>query len=382
MNCSGLRTAGAAALVLASMASAADARDLRIAMGLTETYAAYQPLAAFSEAIAAGTSLTAKVYPMSLLTLPETAGGVRDGLADAGFVIFPYDATGFSELNLIAELSMLATAGDAPKLPSAAMTGASMEYTLLHCADCLAQFKDYNQVYIAGAATTPYEMLCNQPISSVADLAGKRLRSGASNWSRWAEAMDAAPVSMPGNDTYDALSQGVVTCSMSPIGDLIGNRYVDVVSNLTVGAPGGIFSGLGAANFNRDTWQSFSEDDRRFLLKTAAKLASDMVVSYRKDEIAGYEAAEKKGVVINRADAGLIEKSAEFARNDTATIADQFTSKYNLANVDAKIETFRGLIEKWRGLTTDIDETQGGRLTELYWQEVLSKVDAASYAMD
>lgn len=368
---------------LAAIGGTAQARELRIAMGYGETYAMYQPLANFADTVAAQTDLTAKVYPQSLLTLAETAGGVSDGLADAGFVVFPYAPAEFSELNLPANLSLMSTSGDVPVMPGAAMTGATMEYALLNCPDCLEQMKDTNHVYLSGSSTPPYQLLCNKKLSTVDEIAGSRLRAGAANWTRWAEYMGATPISMPGNDTYDAVSQGLVDCTMNAVGDLLGLRYVDIVSDVTLQAPGGVFSGLAGASFNRNTWQGFTDEERAVIIRASARLAAEAIVSYEQDDAESLEAANQTDTIdVHEADPALLAKSAEFVEGDVAIIAEQFSTSFNVRNTEKKIETFRGLLDKWKGLTLEIGLDGTDELDELYWTEIFSKIDPTTYAMD
>lgn len=378
----GLIAAAAALSMTSAMPGTVQAKDLRIALGLPDVYAAYQPLVNFAATLEKDVGLPSKVYAMSLLTLAETAGGVRDGLTDIGFVVFPYAPVEFSEVNLIANLSMLATTGDVPEMPGAAMAGASIEYTLLNCADCMTQMKANNQVYLTGASTTPYRLLCSKPISSAEDVKGKRFRAGAANYARWTEVMGGSAVSVPGNETYDAMSQGIVDCTMSPLGDLIGGRYIDVTTHITLGAPGGTFLGLGAANVNRDAWQSLTQEQRAGMLKAAARLSAEAVYAYMEDDLEGLAAAKEKGVELIEGDESLINASAEFVAADIATVADQFTNQFGVKNVDEKIATFRELVDKWKGLTADIGDGDVDKLADLYWSEIVSKVDPATHGMN
>jgi len=382
MNARNRVFAAGLAAAAAVCAVSAQAQTLRIALGLPDVYAAYEPLVGFSERLKSDVGLESRVYAMSLLTLAETAGGVRDGLTDFGFVVFPYHPVEFSEVNLVANLSMLATRGKTGALPGAAMAGATMEYTLLNCPDCLAQMKANNQVYLTGASTPPYRLLCTKPIQTAEDVKGKRFRAGAANWARWSEGLGGASVTVPGNETYDAMSQGIVDCTISPLGDLIGGRYVDVSSDVTLGAPGGVFAGLGAANVNRDVWQGFTPEQRAGILKAANRLSAEAIFAYYADDAEGLKAAKAKGIRIHDGDQTLSAASDAFVDADTATISAQFTNQFKLANVDAKIATFQGLIDKWKGLTADIKPGEVDRLEKLYWDEIVSKVDPATHGMD
>lgn len=377
-----IAVAAAALSITAAMPGAVQAKDLRIALGLPEVYAAFEPLSTFAATLEKEAGLASKVYAMSLLTLAETAGGVRDGLTDIGFVVFPYAPVEFSEVNLIANLSMLATTGQLVEIPGAAMAGASMEYTLLNCPDCMTQMKANNQVYLSGASTTAYGLLCTKPISSAEDVKGKRFRAGAANYARWAEVLGGSAVSVPGNEVYDAMSQGIVDCTMSNLGDLIGGRYIDVSTHVTIGAPGGTFLGLGAANVNRDVWLELTQEQRAEMLKAASRLSADLVYAYLEDDLEGLAAAKEKGVELIEGDESLIKASADFVAGDIATVSDQFTNQFGVKNVEEKIATFRTLVDKWKGLTAEIGEGDVDKLADLYWTEIVSKVDPATHGMD
>ena len=242
--------------------------------------------------------------------------------------------------------------------------------------------KANNQVYLAGTATTPYRLLCTSPIGTLEELKGKRFRAGAANYARWADSLGGSSVSVPGNEIYDALSQGIVDCTMTPLGDLVGGRFVDVTDYVTLAAPGGVFSGLGAANVNRDVWQGLTDEQRAGMLRASARLAAEAVYSYIEDDGEGVAAAEEKGVEMIEGDETLRQASADFVAADVATISDQFTSQFNVQDVDQKIETLVGLIDKWKGLTRDLGEGDVDKLADLYWTEIISKVDPATHGMN
>ncbi len=196
----------AAATVM--MTGAADAKDLRYAFGFPTSFATYPSIVRYAEQLKKDAGIDVKVFAELLLKPSEMMGGLRDGLADIGWDAMPYNQTEFSEGALIADLSMLITAGDMPDVPGAAMAGAVLEYVMLNCPDCLAQFKKQNVVFLSGTGTTPYYLICNKPILTLADIKGKRIRTAAGNFERWASAVGAAGVPMPGNETYDALGAG------------------------------------------------------------------------------------------------------------------------------------------------------------------------------
>ena len=54
-----------------------------------------------------GGNIATKAFAMSLLSLPETSPGVRDGLADIGFILTPYYAAEYSTNLFLHEQNLL-----------------------------------------------------------------------------------------------------------------------------------------------------------------------------------------------------------------------------------------------------------------------------------
>ena len=90
-----IKKAAVAAAVLGitantAMAPDASAKTLKAAVGLATSSAQYFAYQKFADYVKANSDLKIKVYSMSLLNLKETPPGVRDGVADMGFVLPPY----------------------------------------------------------------------------------------------------------------------------------------------------------------------------------------------------------------------------------------------------------------------------------------------------
>lgn len=88
---------------------------------------------------------------------------------------------------------------------------------------------------------------------------------------------------------------------MNAMSDLVGNRYIDVTKSITVGVPGGPYSGLSNSTFNRKIWTGLSEAHRAAALKASARMAAESVMAGFEFDQAAYEAARKKGIPITQA---------------------------------------------------------------------------------
>tara|TARA_R110002167_G_scaffold191415_2_gene393849 strand:- start:46 stop:1206 length:1161 start_codon:yes stop_codon:yes gene_type:complete len=378
------RAAIAAAVVGMSLSTAmvpeASAKRLKSAVGLATSSAQYYAHQKFAEYVAAHSDVKIKVFSMSLLNLKETPPGVRDGIADMGFVLPPYYPAEYAENNLASNLSMLSTTGRQVEGPGAAMAGATTEYTYLHCPECLTEYEKQNQVYLGTGASPTYIMLCSTPLRTLEDLKGKKYRSGAANFGRWAENFGGIKVSIPGNDVYEAMDQGVIDCAMMSATELSNLSLFDVTKFVTRRIPGGVFSGVATINVNLDTWRDLTTAERKVFLEGAARINADLTWKYYSDAKKNLDISPSKGIEVIEPSAEIMKASDAFVQGDVKIIAEQFTKDYDIKNVDQKIAKITELVEKWKDLTADLADDPEA-LAKLYWDEIFSKIDPATFGM-
>ena len=362
------------------MVPVASAKTMRAAVGLATSSAQYFAYKQFAEYVQANSDLKIKVYSMSLLNLKETPPGVRDGVADMGFVLPPYYPAEYAENNLPANLSMLSTTGRQVESPGAAMAGATSEYTYFHCPECLAEYAKQNQVYLGTGASPTYINLCTTPLRTLADLKGKKYRSGAANFGRWAEHFGGIKVSIPANDIYEAMDQGVIDCAMLSATELTNLSLFDLTKFVVRRIPGGVYSGVATINVNRDSWRDLTTAQRKVFLEGAARINADLTWKYYSEAKKNIDASPSKGIEVIEPGPEIMKASGEFVKGDVRIIAAQFTKDYGIKNVDAKIAKIIALIEKWKGLTADIADDPKA-LAKLYWEQIFSKIDPATFGM-
>lgn len=365
-----------AAVLSLVLLSPAQATEMRYATGYPPNSIGSVAAERYAEAIKSysDNTLTAKVFPMTLLNFMEMSDGLRDGLADAGAVLLTYAPTEYPRVNMVGEASMLLELTELEQHRAGmAFAGAMAEYIFNHCDSCLDEFTAQNQVYAGGGASTRYMLLCNEPISSIEDLKGKRLRQAGSNWSRWAESMGASPISMSINETYEGISQGVLDCTIQSTPELTIFKLMEVVSHITVDVPGGVY-GTSSNSVNRDFWQSVNTRQREAMLYATAVTSADITWAYAQASIENLETARQRDdITVHEPDSGLRAATADFVQKDLKQIAAMYSQRYGIKDGEKMLSDFQPIIEKWAGLVADIDSPEA--LTELYWNEVYSKVD-------
>lgn len=206
--------------------------------------------------------LKIKFYPGgSLVSSNQVFDAVSSGSIDASADWPGYWAGNNSAFALLGSFPMMLTAGD---------------YMLW-----LQQWGGYEQfqkVYGKyGMIYLPYSVLSmesglrtNEPLTSLADFKGKRLRMSGRPQGEILKALGAAQIQLPGSAVYQALGRGVVDGAefSSPSTDL-GMGMSEVTNSWLV--PGWHQPGsVGGVMINEDTWKELQPELQR-IMKVAAK---------------------------------------------------------------------------------------------------------------
>lgn len=374
--------AGLAMLLTAAPATTTLAEELNFSVGLGPGSSVTQAANHYAENVEKLTegALTVKVFPLELVSLPEMGPGIGDGLTDIGFMAAPYYPAEFAHTNFLAEQSMMMTLLEPTGKEGLAYAGAMTEFIMTQCPECQAEYKRQNHVYMGHISTTPYVLLCNAEIREADDLEGRRLRAGSAAYKRFAEHFGAVGVQMPASEAYEALNQGVLDCAMLSAGDLTNYRLKEVVDFITLRVPGNVYGGTVAGNINRDKWQSLSDDERKALLKAGARLAAEITLSYQQLQDSDLADAKADGKTIIEPSDELIEEIRAFVKADQKVVADLFTSNYGVERAQEMQEAFRPVLERWVELVADVETVDD--LASIYWDEVFSKIDPATYGMN
>ncbi len=371
---------GLAILSGTMLAGAAEARELRYAIGHPPGSYLVKGGEVYADAVKelSGGDLSVKLYPMSLLSMAETSDGLRNGLADIGAVMTTYTPSAFPHTNFVLEasISLLPVDGEIGSKAGIAYAAALTELVMLDCPECQDEFSRQGQVYTGGAGTPPYALNCTSPVASLEQMNGSRLRIAGAHWARWTEYVGGSSISMSGNEMLEALDQGVLDCLVLDLPDVYGFGLGESVTDITLGIPGGVYV-ASFAQIGQGTWQDLSESEREVMLRASARTAANVSFAYYKAEQDVLERVRDNGVEVHEADAGLIEKTREFARQDVETMIEYYSDRHDIANGAEILERFEPILDKWIGLAGEADSEQA--LAELYWSEIYTNLDLASY---
>lgn len=371
----------AAACIGALSVGAVEAKQINYALGAPPNTPAHEAVKEFAEALKeySDGEMKARIYALSLLNFAEMSAGLRDKIADMGLVLTPYNPAEYAPINLLGESSMMLQLidGDIKGKEGMAFGAAMSEYIFFNCPDCMQSYKQQNQVYVGHGAGTTYGLMCKTPVVTSADLKGKRIRVGASNFARWAQSMGATPVTMSANEMLEALSQGIVDCIALSSPEILNFGLGDTITDLTMAVPGGVFPF--SFQVNQDTWRSLNEKQRLALLQASAVGAAAISYRYNMSADEGLALVRKNGAKFHQASDELIASSHKFVEGDMTTLVEQYRKQYKLNDADKILASFRPILEKWVERVKGVESRED--MVELYMEHIISKLDASTYGM-
>lgn len=363
------------ALAAGVLAAPAAAVELKVSNILSPQGAVAEGYAYFAENVAKETNnevtmqiLHGGVLLNSLQMLP----GLPDGVGDVGFLLPPYFAGEFPEFNLIANMAIIGN--DAP-----AMTGAIAEY-ITTCEPCLAEHARNGHVYLGSYSSTPYHAQGKRAFSTIDELKGMKLRTAMAAQGRWAEHFGAVRVAIPGPESFEAISTGIIDASLLAFAEFFNLNIIDVASHVSM-LPVGVFNGNSPFSFGAPQWQELTDEQRAAILKVAPYGIATIVAGYERDVIRAKEAAKERGIKLVEPSPELVKASQEFIRADIKTGIEEAERTTGIKDAPAKVDRFIALVDKWKKLTADVEPTDADALGALYWEHIHSKLDPKSYGM-
>lgn len=300
-----------------------------------------------------------------LLTGAGTLPGLRDGLADGGYLITPYSRSSLPNTNFIYDLFQFGS-------DSAAVAAATAETVLLKCPQCIEEFRRNNVIWLIGLGVSPSKLLCRSEIKSLADVKGMKIKGTGGVEARWIDAMGGVHLNMTMPDAVVAMERGTIDCIIGPTAFIKAYGLWDVVKYIPDPVMG-IFRTMGTLVMNRDSWNRLSDKEKKLIIKHAPRAtAMGTIAGYIDDD----KVVAKRGVEqgMNFGGAGDIEAlKIEHRKKDQAVLIED-AEKRGVKDPEGLMEAHLADLEKWHAFVEknghDIDA-----LSKALWEQVYSKVD-------
>lgn len=309
----------------------------------------------------------------SLIPPKDALTGIGTGVAQGGQHVATYSP---SVNPLTAALADLAF-----KVPDPLVVAfASTDYMLTD-PEGKGEWLDNNTVALHGFSTTAYRFMCkDKDVDSLEDLKGKKVRTAGAPWVRFVRSIGAVDVSIPVSEMYTAMERGLIDCALSDVSHIIaGANLGDLLGSIAMIDTGPFFPGS-AIVINKDTWNSFTPEQRKIMLEELPQtIVGTQLAGYEKLAIDGLAAAKGKGIQINEPSADLVAAYDAFLTTIDADVIAAGQAA-GVTSIEQEVSDFNAMLQKWDGLLEGVDRTDEAALIALVKAEIIDKVDPETLA--
>lgn len=247
----------------------------------------------WGEAVAEATDgrVTVEVMSSPIGSPPAQYDLVRDGAADVGYGVHGYTPNRFG-LTTIAELPFLSDSSEA----------LSVAYQKVYD-EFLAGAGEHEGVHLLGVwVHGPGGIYTvGEPVESIADAAGKKMRVGGGLANMVAQRLGMVPVSAPSPQVYEILSNGVADGILFPAESVPFFKLDEVVKYGTT-VPGGLYNTSFFMIMNEDTWNGLSPEDQAAISAVSGEaLARRAGQAWDAADAAGIETMREAGITLGEA---------------------------------------------------------------------------------
>lgn len=173
------------------------------------------------------------------------------------------------------------------------------------------QAKEFEGLTLLGLLTHgPGQIHSIDPVNSLSDLKGKKIRIGGGVQTEIGERLGITPVAAPGSKVYEMMQQGVIDGVFMPVTEQKSLRLTEVAPNLTL-LPGGMYLGSFSMFIDPYFLEDLDPKDAEAILSVSGeKLSALAGKAWDAADMEGLEAARAAGVKVHEvsADAPLAQE--------------------------------------------------------------------------
>lgn len=298
-----------------------------------------------------------------------TLTAVSDNLMQAGLAIPVYTPEAMPSFTL---LYSVVVPGDDP----VAVAGAAAETVFRNCPSCLEEARDEGVLPLGGFASASYRLMCTSPVATLADLAGKRVRS-TGGYGEIATIAGATPTSVTLTEAVGLLQRGGLDCLMAAREWLQTYGYGEYARYVTDLPLGNSAPAIGLL-MNRDAFMDLTPEQQQAHLRASAYItAKHTIGNYVLRDQESFEAQQEvNDVELVAAGEDLTALVEGFAEQDRERLVAAGQT-LGVEDPAAILDAYAANVEKWRALSAEIG-TDVDAFTDALMREVFEGLDPAS----
>jgi TRAP-type C4-dicarboxylate transport system substrate-binding protein len=303
-----------------------------------------------------------------VVTLVNAMEGLRDGIVDTAFIVPVFNRESLLYSNVLFDMQVFGS-------DAVAVTGAVAQTMLLDCPECAQEYHKHNIVMLASYANTPYNLMCNKPVKSLADVANLKIRTDGVT-ARLARAMNAVPVNITPVEATTALQRGGVDCVLGGIAWLTNFGYMDSITHVIehdLGSP----RAFSFFAMNREAWKKLPLAQKQLILEYLPMgLARLTFVANIQADDEIRKLGRSKGIVFTKGGQEFTDMMAKHKTAEVTAVANVM-KELGVKDPEAVMDIFQKNLAKWEKISAEQVKGNMEAFAKALKDEIYSKLDPA-----
>ena len=333
----------------------------------------YLELAKTLEATSGG-DLTLQVYTgTSLLPPAAHLSGLQDGIVDMTYHAGTYTPSDLPEDNVLASLGI--------GLDKSMVAMMAVADFYMNDAGMKAMFDRLGIVFLGSYATPQYVLICNTPVTTLAEIEGKKIRTPSPVHAAWVESVKATPVSVPSSEMFSGLEKGQFDCVFNAANDLKSRSLWDVAKYTTLLEVGSYFAGWEYA-ISADRWADLSQEHHGMILAAMPANLVNIAQKYQGSSDEALAEAGEHGVTVSEPSEDLQANLNDFIATGVDPMALETATNLGASDAEGLVSRFKESYAKWDALLDGVSRDDAAALSKILAENLYDKTDVASYGLN
>ena len=311
----------------------------------------------------------------ALIPAQSTMQGVADGLAQSGFHTATYTPSDLPVSNAVADMGFIT--------PDPFIMAFAWSDFMMNEPVGFNEWRDNGVLFGGGYAVPEYNFICREPVTTLEDMKGLRVRMPGGGWARFGQEIGVVGVNVPSNEIYTAFERGSVDCTASDTSHLTGGAtLMEVAGGVTTLAMSPFYAGVTWA-YNPDFWADLTPEQRRTVFDVSAESLARLQVAYAREASEAREQAAARGIAIVEPDASLQEAYDKWVADGVGDMAGIAASTHGIEDPEALFASFQGYVDKWSDLLSDLEQPYTAEaLTALLQENLYGPIDVNTWGLE
>lgn len=305
-------------------------------------------------------------WASSLAGAADSVEAMGSGTSQIGLLFPVYAPGGFEVDAWIADLAFLSSPH--PVIGDMQAWAASLEWAL-ETPEKIEEFRERGVEPLLPhfEINANYYLACTEPVTSLDDARGKKVRVAGAAWAKEAEALGMATTETPPGEMFEALQRGVIDCSLNPFRDMVDFGLLDVANHITADDDQ-VFSGFNVAlGVNKDWWDQQDTERKQAIWRSLQDYPGRQLQAAVGQDFVVPQQAEELGLELHNMSPDMRDA---LAGNQDKRIEEAIeNAPAELEDPEAVIAAFQESMDRWYEIVHD--ELGYGDSIPASWEEIV-----------